>query len=99
MRALLLISFLITAACATEAKYDAKLRSFVGKPESELIAKWGIPDGSYEMPNGRRAIVYQDSRAIMVVGRVANRRCKTTFFVEYKIIRNWEAEGNDCISE
>ena len=40
---LLLVSML--AACATPAKYDKMLQSWVGKNEAALEQSWGAPSG------------------------------------------------------
>ena len=38
---IILVLFLL--ACATPAKYDTRLQSWVGKSESELLQTWGAP--------------------------------------------------------
>ncbi|WP_392561070.1 hypothetical protein RHO12_07675 [Orbus sturtevantii] len=54
MKIKLLIScifILILAGCATTAKYEKILDSWVGASEQQLIESWGIPDGTYEAGN------------------------------------------------
>lgn len=54
----LFISFLSLCSCATEGKYKAKTKSWVGRKSSELIHHFGLPDDKIESPNGSFKLVY-----------------------------------------
>jgi hypothetical protein len=55
------------AACATTEGYEKILASFVGNPESALIARWGPPDSVYES-NGARYLTYNRSHSSYIPG-------------------------------
>ena len=57
-KALLLWLCLGLAGCATTAKYEAKLNTWIGVSEDSLIAAWGVPDRVYQMSDGKKAIGY-----------------------------------------
>ena len=40
------------------AEIDASLKSWVGKSETELVAKWGAPTKSYKTMDGSRELTY-----------------------------------------
>jgi len=46
------------SACATVENYQASLRSWVGAPEGELIAAWGVPDKVYELADGAKVVEF-----------------------------------------
>ncbi len=54
---LLLLTICLTA-CATEAKYDAKVAAWQGQNINALIAKWDYPDYSFTAPDGNKVYVY-----------------------------------------
>lgn len=53
----LLLIFILTG-CATEAKYSAKLDTWIGHNIQELINSWGYPDNTLQAPNGNTVYVY-----------------------------------------
>ncbi len=61
---IILVLFLL--ACATPAKYDARLQSWVGKSESELLQAWGAPSARKLMPDGSSVITYTKAEDIYV---------------------------------
>ena len=61
---LVYLIFLGLAGCATTAKYEAKLNSWIGIGDNALIASWGIPDKTYEMREGKKAVEYGYRRII-----------------------------------
>ena len=63
----LLIVFPVLAACATTEAYEKILSSYVGTPESALIAQWGPPHSVYES-GGTKYLTYSDSRTVSVPG-------------------------------
>ena len=36
------------SSCATEAKYQEYLKSYMGKTETQVVQAWGVPDKTYE---------------------------------------------------
>lgn len=66
-RSLLMIALFILAGCATTAKFEEILNSYVGKPERSLIAGWGIPDSVYES-GGTKYLTYSQSHSSYVAG-------------------------------
>ena len=54
----LFVMAVLASGCATTAKYEAKLNSWVGQSEDALIASWGVPDKQYRMGDGKKAIAY-----------------------------------------
>jgi hypothetical protein len=45
----LLVVALMLSACATEAKYQQNLQSWVGQDELSLVRSWGPPARTYEV--------------------------------------------------
>jgi hypothetical protein len=44
--------------CATTAKYESKLNTWIGASEDSLVASWGVPNKTYNMSSGKRALEY-----------------------------------------
>jgi uncharacterized protein YceK len=40
----LCVMVMLVSGCATTAKYEAKLNTWIGTSEDSLIASWGVPD-------------------------------------------------------
>lgn len=59
-----LILFLF--ACATKEKYDQKLQTWIGRPETALLQKWGTPSASKIMMNGDKVITYTKANDVYV---------------------------------
>jgi hypothetical protein len=55
---LVLLLCLGLSGCATTVKYEAKLNTWIGVSEDSLIAAWGVPDKTYDMRDGKKAIEY-----------------------------------------
>ena len=49
---------ILTAGCATTAKYEGKLNSWVGAPADNLISTWGPPHNSTTLSNGGQVLEY-----------------------------------------
>ena len=45
-------------ACATNAKYEEKLSSELGKTEQQIISSWGQPNQIKEFKNGDKILTY-----------------------------------------
>ena len=54
----LFVMLMLVSGCATTAKYETKLNTWIGVSEDYLIASWGVPDKTYEMHDGKKAIEY-----------------------------------------
>lgn len=49
---------LIYTGCATHAKYNALLNTWIGRPTDQLILKWGAPTRHYNMSDGTVMLEY-----------------------------------------
>lgn len=80
---------LISAGCATRAKYAEYLNSWKGASEAELVDTFGIPDGTYQKDTWKYLTYYrQDGESF----------CKTVFVIEDDKVIKWNASGDDCVS-
>ena len=50
---LAVVASALLAGCATTAKYEAMLNTWVGHSEDELIRRWGPPDRVYETSSSK----------------------------------------------
>jgi len=64
----LLLLCLGLSGCATTAKYEAKLNTWIGASENDLIASWGVPDKVYQMSDGKKAIGYIHKNTVKTGG-------------------------------
>ena len=60
---IILLTFL--QGCATTAKYESLLGTWVGSSESSLLSSWGIPDNTYES-NGAKYLKYLRTSSLYV---------------------------------
>lgn len=101
---------LFATACATTAKYEAKLNSWVGSDVSALMTSWGAPSATFDMPNGNKMYIYSfegGTQTFANYNQFTNQAyaynvtywCKTTFITgsDNKIL-TWKWEGNSCRS-
>lgn len=56
------------SGCATVAKYEAKLNTWVGASEDALISAWGVPDKVYQMRDGKKAIEFRRKETVQTGG-------------------------------
>lgn len=61
-----LLSVLALFACATPAKYDAKLNGYVGENKAELIKEWGKPSAVKMIANGDEVLAYVKANDVYV---------------------------------
>jgi hypothetical protein len=54
--------------CATTAKYEAKLNTWIGVNEDSLISGWGVPDKQYNMKDGKKAVEYIHKNTVQTGG-------------------------------
>lgn len=60
---LIALIILFCCGCATTEKYEAKLRLWMGRDISDLIASWGYPSNSFKLPNGNTVYQYDYQRS------------------------------------
>ena len=58
---------MLLAGCATSAKYEAVLDSWVGSSELEIVRSWGAPVQAYNAGESK-FLVYSSSRNVIVPG-------------------------------
>ena len=111
------ISFIVVASflffiygCATTAKYEAILNTWMGSNVNNLISSWGPPSDEYTMPNGNKMYTWlwvgntlvtsnYNKFLKMTLTNAVTYWCKTTFTVDNNDrITNWRYEGNACRS-
>jgi hypothetical protein len=97
-----LCSVLWLSGCATTAKYEANLNSWVGNDANNLFNSWGYPAYSFDAPNGNKVYVYESKRNYTMPTYPNSSHsvyywCKTFFEVDSsnRIVR-WRWEGNYC---
>ncbi len=103
----ILTSIFLLCSCATQSKYENKLKYWVGKNETELVSKWGIPTSSYQTNDAKFIQYNQDFGSTSTAQPIGSTYlinthhewCKTTFTVDSQgIISNWRIEGTSCVS-
>lgn len=57
-RVMMLVLCLGICGCATTAQYEKKLNTFIGTSEDNLIASWGVPDKTYTLQDGKKAVEF-----------------------------------------
>lgn len=62
-----IIAALLLSGCATEAKYNNKLNTWLGQDELKLIHRWGPPQRTYET-GGSKFLTYVDSGNVVMPG-------------------------------
>jgi hypothetical protein len=60
----ILFTILFIVGCATQAKYEAILNTWIGSNINNMMNSWGYPSGSFKSPNGNTVYVYGDSRTM-----------------------------------
>ncbi len=60
-RLLLVVGVVSLVACATTAKYETILQSWVGEDADNLVRRWGPPNSSYTLSSGSRLLSYERS--------------------------------------
>lgn len=65
---LLLLLCVVLSGCATTAKYEAKLNTWIGASEDSLISSWGVPDKEYQMGGGKKAVMFVYKNTVQTGG-------------------------------
>ena len=68
LKLLLVCCAALVVGCATTAKYETKLASWVGSPEGDLIRSWGPPQQVYDTGSGTKYLTYSSSRQVYIPG-------------------------------
>ena len=99
---------LVILSCASTAKYEEILNSWMGSDVNDLIGCWGPPSDEYTMPNGNKMYTWlwvggtlvtsnYNKFLNMTITNEVTYWCKTTFTVNSAgRIVNWMHEGNAC---
>jgi hypothetical protein len=69
LRLITLAALLVLTGCATNAKFQAKMDGFVGKPEYVLVGTYGPPQSSYILTDGSRVLQYTRSSQMVLPGQ------------------------------
>jgi hypothetical protein len=56
------------SGCATTAKLELALDSWIGSSEDSLIESWGAPQRSYKMSSGKKIVEYIKGRSVPIGG-------------------------------
>lgn len=67
-KCILIVLFLLVNACATAAKYEARLETWVGASEEELVMEWGPPDSVYDVNDTKKMLTYSESHIVHISG-------------------------------
>jgi hypothetical protein len=105
-KTLLLLLCLALSGCATTAKYEAKLNTWIGVSEDSLIASWGVPDKEYHLNDGKKAIEFVHKNTVQTggysytvpqttyqagtIGNQAYNGTSTTYVTEIEPIRKYK---------
>lgn len=68
MPLLFVLSFGLLAACTTTENYEAKLNTWVGKSEKELVMSWGVPDKQYQLDAHTKMLSYVSHQNVVYPG-------------------------------
>lgn len=110
MKYLMVIFLLFNVGCATTAKYEEKIKTWMGRSEEDLIKGWGPPDQSYPYSGGKILTynVARGSHQIANYNQFTNQVyvnsyavwCKTSFYINAAgLVDNFRLEGNACRSK
>jgi len=64
---IVVLALLLVSGCATHAKYEKSLQTWVGHNESELISVWGAPVRVYDAGEAKY-LTYSSSRNLTIPG-------------------------------
>lgn len=105
-RALLILLCFGLFGCATTAKYETKLNTWIGASENELISAWGVPDKEYRLTDGKKAVEFVNKNTVQtggytyrspqttyqsgVIGDKAYSGTSTTYVTEVEPVRKYK---------
>lgn len=67
MKCALLLAALL-AGCATRGGFETIMNNWVGRSESDLVAKYGPPNGLYIAPDGARILTFTKGGNVRIGG-------------------------------
>ena len=86
---------LLCVGCATQAKYQQYVNSFVGQNADSLYAVWGAPLRSAPLPDGGQAVSFVSN--VRAGGGFGVTGCETTFMLDRSgIVRQAGFRGDAC---
>lgn len=97
-----LMTLVAMAGCASKPRMSIRqvLDTYVGRPESELLSRWGAPSQTYESGKQKYLTYLQNGGAVAmpIMGYTAAvpRSCKVTFTVESETVKEYSYVGNMC---
>lgn len=108
-----MLALVVLSGCATTANYKRNCDSFIWAPESKLVEKWGIPDGSYDAGGGIKFFKYKRQRSEAIAFTNPGTKfsaptttvssydltCETVFKITNGFVESYEFKGDDCVSE
>ena len=59
---------LAISGCASTAKYEVKLNTWIGVSEDALISGWGVPSKTYTLADGKKALEFVRKDMMQVGG-------------------------------
>lgn len=99
-RIFILCGGLLLAGCASVAGYQNMLQSWVGSPESRLLANWGVPT-SIVNEGAVQLLTYFKQEGVYVTGYYGGWAhplfCTTTFTINKGVVINAQFRGNECV--
>ena len=54
--------------CASTVKYEAKLNTWIGVSEDSLVASWGVPNKTYNLGDGKKALEFVRKETVQTGG-------------------------------
>jgi hypothetical protein len=80
MKGILVACLLLAlSGCATNAKFQASLNSWVGQPAQSLVDSWGYPASQMTAPNGNTVYVYQRSGSFVMPSTTTTNASATAY--------------------
>jgi hypothetical protein len=107
------VSFFIAPliGCATTAKYEKRLQSWMGSNETAIVSSWGPPNETYSLPDGGKILTWSTSSGVQsfstynqftktIQTNTNTYWCKTMMTMSSEgIVVNWQWQGNSCRSQ
>lgn len=80
MRRLTILALVVISlsGCATHEKFRAKMNGFIDRPEMTVIAAYGVPQATYAMADGTRAIQFRRGGQMILPGATTYQPVQTS---------------------
>lgn len=56
------------SACATAEKFNARMNGFIGQPQAAVVARYGLPEATMQLPGGETIMQYTRGGTMVVPG-------------------------------